>query len=49
MLAFNDLNQVYGDTIETEEREDIMTIIDELAFVAKQRALTPELDELRDW
>jgi hypothetical protein len=49
MFALNELNLAFGDVIETEEREDIMMVIEELAFVAKQRALMPELDELRDW
>jgi hypothetical protein len=49
ILAFNLLDKKFGEVIETEEREDIMMLIDEIGYVAKQRSLVPELDELREW
>ncbi len=35
--------------IETEEREDICAILEEMAHVARQKVLVDEIDECREW
>lgn len=46
---FNDADERAGGVIETEEREDICAILEEMAFVARQKSLVGEIDEWRDW
>lgn len=46
---FNAEDERAGGVIETEEREDIMAVLEEMAFVAKQKSLVEEIDGLRDW
>lgn len=38
-----------GGVIETEEREDIFVVFEEMAYVAKQKALIEEIDTWREW
>lgn len=46
---FNDADERAGGVIETEEREDICAVLEEMAFVARQKALAEEIDAWRDW
>ena len=46
---FNAQDAEFGNVIETEEREDICAALDELAYVARQRTLTSEIDDWRHW
>ncbi|CAN5116666.1 hypothetical protein BH11PSE2_BH11PSE2_17450 [soil metagenome] len=46
---FNREDELAGGVIETEEREDICGVLEEIAFVAKQKSLVEEIDEWRDW
>lgn len=46
---FNAKNREFGEVIETEEREDVCTVLEELAFVARHRSLAEEIDGWRDW
>jgi hypothetical protein len=46
---FNQTDEAFGGVIETAEREDIYQAIEELAVVARQKALIPEIDEWRAW
>lgn len=46
---FNKEDEKAGGVIETEEREDIYTILEEMAHAARQKALVDEIDEWRDW
>jgi hypothetical protein len=46
---FNVADKADGGPIETEEREDICAALEEMAFVAGQRALVEEIDEWREW
>lgn len=46
---FNDADEEAGGVIETEEREDICSVLEEMAHVARQKALVDEIDEWRDW
>jgi len=46
---FNEADEKAGNVIETEEREDICAVFEEVAFVARQRALVDEIDEWRSW
>jgi hypothetical protein len=46
---FNANDVEFGYVIETEEREDICEVLDELACVARQRSLTGEIDVWRTW
>lgn len=38
-----------GGAIETEEREDICAVLEEMAFVARQAVLMEEVDMWRRW
>lgn len=49
VIWFNDADAVAGGVIETEEREDICAVLEEMAFVAKHKALVEEVDGWRDW
>lgn len=49
VLWFNEADAQAGGVIETEEREDICAILEEMAHVARQRTLVDEIDEWRDW
>jgi hypothetical protein len=46
---FNAKDAEFGNVIETEEREDICAVLEELAFVAGHRSLVSEIDAWRDW
>jgi hypothetical protein len=46
---FNKADAEAGGVIETEEREDICAVLEELAFVARQKALVEEIDTWREW
>lgn len=49
VLWFNGADAAAGFVIETEEREDVMRVLEELAFVARQPSLLQEVDSWRDW
>jgi hypothetical protein len=49
MEWFNAADEAAGNVIETEEREDIMAVLEEIAHAAKHKALVPEIDDWRDW
>ena len=46
---FNRADDEAGGVIETEEREDICAVLEELAFIARQKALFEEIDAWREW
>lgn len=46
---FNAKDEEFGRVIETEEREDICRVIEELAFVARHASLGREADGWRNW
>jgi hypothetical protein len=46
---FNAKDIEFGGVIETEEREDICAVLEELAFVARQRTLVDEIEGWRHW
>jgi hypothetical protein len=46
---FNAADERAGGVIETEEREDICAMLEEMAFVARQKDLVDELDQWRNW
>jgi hypothetical protein len=46
---FNAKDIEFGGVIETEEREDICAVLEELAFVARQRTLVYEIEGWRRW
>jgi hypothetical protein len=46
---FNAKDIEFGGVIETEEREDICAVLEELAFVARQRPLVDEIEGWRNW
>jgi len=49
VLWFNEADEKIGGVIETEEREDICAVLEEMAYVARQKALVGEIDEWREW
>lgn len=49
VICFNEADEAHGGPIETEEREDICLLLEEIAFVAKQETLSQEIDEWRTW
>lgn len=49
VLWFNEADEKAGGVIETEEREDICAVLEEMAHVARQKALVEEIDEWREW
>lgn len=46
---FNEADEEAGGVIETEEREDICAVLEEMAHVARQKVLVEEIDEWREW
>jgi hypothetical protein len=46
---FNEADKQSNGIIETEEREDICAVLEEIAYVAGHQSLTGEIDEWRDW
>lgn len=46
---FNDADEQAGGVIETEEREDICAVLEEMAFTAKQKSLVDEIEQWRTW
>ncbi|QUD88912.1 hypothetical protein [Phenylobacterium montanum] len=46
---FNAADESAGGVIETEEREDIFAVLEEMAHVARQKNLVEEIDAWRDW
>lgn len=49
VLWFNTADQAAGWVIETEEREDICLVLEELAHVAGHPSLVMEADDWREW
>jgi hypothetical protein len=49
VVWFNEADENAGHVIETEEREDICAVLEEMAHVARQKVLVDEIDEWRDW
>jgi hypothetical protein len=49
VIWFNEADERAGGVIETEEREDICAVLEEMAHVARQKVLVDEIDEWRDW
>jgi hypothetical protein len=49
VIWFNEADEQAGGVIETEEREDICAVLEEMAHVARQKALVEEIDEWREW
>jgi hypothetical protein len=49
VIWFNEADVKAGGVIETEEREEICAVLEELAHVARQKGLVDEIDEWRDW
>ncbi|MBU2166429.1 MAG: hypothetical protein KKF88_01170 [Alphaproteobacteria bacterium] len=49
VLWFNDADEKAGGVIETEEREDICAVLEEMAHLARQKILVDEIDEWREW
>jgi hypothetical protein len=46
---FNKADEQAGGVIETEEREDICAVLEEIAYVARQKSLVDEIDDWRSW
>jgi hypothetical protein len=46
---FNEADARFDGVIETEEREDICAVLEEMAFVARQKSLVDEIDTWREW
>jgi hypothetical protein len=46
---FNQADERAGGVIETEEREDIIAVLEEMAYVARQRGLVNEIEGWRRW
>jgi hypothetical protein len=46
---FNKADKQAGGVIETEEREDICAVIEEMAYVARQKSLVDEIGNWRTW
>lgn len=46
---FNKADERAGGVIETEEREDICAVLEEMAHVARQKSLMDEIDNWRAW
>lgn len=49
VLWLNEANARAGEVIETEEREDLCIVLEEMAFVARHPALIEEIDDWRTW
>lgn len=49
VIWFNDADEKAGGVIETEEREDICAVLEEMAFVARQKSLVDEIEQWRSW
>lgn len=49
VIWFNEADEKAGGVIETEEREDICAVLEEMAHVARQKVLVDEIDEWRGW
>lgn len=49
VIWFNEEDERSGGVIETEEREDIFAVLEEMAHVARQKSLVDEIDEWREW
>lgn len=46
---FNQADENAGGVIETDEREDICAVLEEMAYIARQKGLVDEIDEWREW
>lgn len=46
---FNEADEEFDGVIETEEREDIFGVLEEIAYVARQKSLVEEIDHWRNW
>ncbi len=49
VIWFNKADEKAGSVIETEEREDICAVLEEMAHVAQQKVLVEEIDKWRGW
>lgn len=49
VIWFNKQDSAFGGIIETEEREDICLVLEELMVVARHRSLAEEIDNWREW
>ena len=49
VVWFNEADERARGVIETEEREDICAVLEEMAHVARQKVLVDEIDEWRNW
>ena len=49
IIWFNKADDAAGSVIETQEREDIMSALEGLAYAAKQPSLMDEMDAWRTW
>jgi len=46
---FNKADEQAGGVIETEEREDICVVLEEMAYAARQESLVDEINNWRTW
>ena len=46
---FNEADEEAGGVIETEEREDICMVLEEMVYLARQKSLSDEVNEWRSW
>jgi hypothetical protein len=46
---FNKADEQANGVIETEEREDICAVLEEIAYVARQKSLVNEIEDWRTW
>ncbi|MDC7810905.1 hypothetical protein [Sphingomonas koreensis] len=49
VIWFNEADEKANGVIETEEREDICAVLEEMAHLARQKVLVDEIDEWREW
>lgn len=49
VMWFNEADGKAGGVIETEERDDIYAVLEEIAYVTRQKVLVEEIDEWRTW
>ena len=49
VVWFNKVDDEAGGVIETEEREDICAVLEEMAHAARQKVIVQEIDEWREW
>ena len=49
VLWFNEADEKAGGILDTEEREDICAVLEEMAHLARQKVLVDEIEEWRKW